>query len=665
VTGSIEPFLWFGGGTFGPAERGDEPAGETVLAYLARNDVSVVVTDNAATVEEAGGDLDHQLAAAADAGVDVLLNAGMVPGPDQSKAYTDRELIEDEATMEAFLEPLRETARVYETYYPEGRLLLWHEAPIMGNWTGDSYAERAESVVEYGPAIFAAQKRAVREVSPDLDVAVFPHDIPMAPPERSTAPICERLFEGLAARDATPDFVFVDSYRSHHEWAAGCEPSNEFVHEMLANVTRHADVPVYYLGETHTDNNHYTPSKGALEGNVRAALDAGVEGYGWYSRGRYHRTSDRCYDPFVPNTGTVAEDQFTTLTGSRDRLLWATLLAIERRPEFDPEERFDLWVHGRDFEFHEHRLSVRDSEGDWELLGDVSGYADGDNPYAGADRTRVSVFHALDRSLLEGGLEVRVESRGDGDLLGLYAVPHLEPGLYLTEPEATTLLADGTDLDRFLMGGWDGSLTLSEGDHSEVTVDTAGDAADPVELVYPEQAAAYRRMIDLEDTESVRECFDLWVWGSDLDGLSATVGGESVDRFADPLPAEKFGETEAVVYRGLRAEEFLHAHPGGHYVDLALGADDRATIRGVYAMPCGGARNFRGDAEVAATVAADYEEGAGQIEGFALGRQTWPRGATAGRGDAVETWVHVPNRRAVGGRPEGGTGAADGMLHGR
>ncbi|MFB6217752.1 MAG: hypothetical protein ABEH77_01010 [Halobacteriaceae archaeon] len=82
-------------------------------------------------------------------------------------------------------------------------------------------------------------------------------------------------------------------------------------------------------------------------------------------------------------------------------------------------------------------------------------------------------------------------------------------------------------------------------------------------------------------------------------------------------------------------------------------------------MPCGGGRNFRGDDEVARVLERDYRGAAGQVEGFALGRQTWPGGATAAPGDPVETWLHVPNRRAVGGRPEGGTGAADGMLDGR
>ncbi|MFB6217753.1 MAG: hypothetical protein ABEH77_01015 [Halobacteriaceae archaeon] len=551
------PFLWFGGGSIGPTHDPDEPAAESVLAYLARNGVAVAVTDLAATAGEAGGAaFEAKLAAAREAGVEVLVNAGMVPSEDQSASYTDRELAGDEAAMAAFLDPLRETARVYADYYPRGRLLVWHEAPIMGNWSGDSYAERADSVAEHGPAIFAAQKRAVREVAPDLDVGVFPHDIPVAPPSHSTAPVCERLFAGFDERGERPDFVFLDSYRSHHEWAAGCEPADEFVRATVENVREHADAPVFYLGEAHTDNNQYTPSRDALLGNLRAALAAGVEGYGWYSRGQYHRTSDRCYAPFVPDEGAVVDEQFTTLTGSRDRLLWANELVLNGAR--DGGERVDLWVYGHDLDFHEHRLDVR-RDGEWTFLADISGYADGDNPYSGGGRHRVCAVHALDRSLLTDGLDVRLRSRGAATLEGVYALPHLTPGLYLTEPEATAVVEAGR-VGEVALGAWEGSARLAAGGERAVSLDAADPSVGPVEFRYPEQAGAYERVAG--DERPPRERFDLWVWGRDLDGLDVTVAGEPAARFAAPLPAERFAETEAVVYRSLPRER-LAPHPGG------------------------------------------------------------------------------------------------------
>ena len=642
-THAFRNHVWIGGGGFNT-----EDFERNLLAFLERNDFSVVLTDYSVDPETAGDDVRDQLELFHDRGIDVWLGAGIIPGreeiSDWSESYTDRDLLEDDETMDRFLDVHRRVAQLYAEYYPQGKLILWHEEPTRCNWTGDTRAERAESMAEYGPPIFAEQKRAVEEVAPDLDVGIFPHWTVMPDPEHTTVSNCEELYSGMKEVGALPDFTYVDAYRGYYEWAAGYEPTNEFLASIVSNIKTHSEGrPVYFLGECHTINNYYTPSKAAILGNLHATLGEGVESAGWYIRSNYRRTSERSFDPFLPTTGDVDENQFNSFTGARDRLLWSNLLLIEEREDFRREDAFDLWVYGEDFDFYEHGVSLQTADGDWEFLGDVSGYADGDTEYSGGGRDRVYSFHALerDRFLADGELTVRVESDGEATLESVYAMPYFDTGAYVTEPEATKLVKDSdVDVGAYALGAAKPSTDLAAETEHTVTVPASGSGGDPAELAFPEQTETYAKLADSDRSWGVRERFDLWVYGRNLSDVSVALQGESVDAHADRQPSDAFaGDAEAVVFRELD-RDLPSSHAGGEYLDVDVEGDGE--LLGVYAMPAGGARNFRPDQAVAETVERDYQR-AGQIENFCIGHQTYADGHSL----PAETWLHIPNRRTV------------------
>jgi len=633
--------VWIGGGGFATEEFE-----RNLLAFLQRHDFSVVLTDYTVDPETAGGDVRDQLETFHERSIDVWLGAGVIPGRGVvtlSESYTDRELLEDEETMERFLAAHRQVARTYAEFFPEGKMILWHEEPTRSSWTGETRAERAESMAEYGPPIFAEQKRAIQSVAPDVDVGIFPHWTVMPEPEHAAFSNCEALFAGMEEAGMYPDFTYVDAYRGYYEWAAGYEPTNDFLANIVSNIKEHSGGrPVYYLGEAHTINNNYTPSKAAILGNLRATLGEGVESAGWYIRSNYRPTSERSYDPFVPNVGDLDERQFTSFTGSRDRLLWANLFLVEEREDFRAEEAFDLWLYGEDLDFYDHSVSARTADGDWEFLGDVSGYPDGDTPYSGGGRDRVCAFHALDRErfLAGGELELRVDSRGEATLHSVYAMPYFDTGVYRTEPQATALVADG-EAGAYALGEANPAADLAAGTEQMVTVDVAGSGGDLVDLVYPEQGDTYEALTDPGWTD--RDRFDLWVYGRELEAVSVALDDDPVDDSADPRPADAFdGDGRAVVYRGLDRER-LRPHAGGEYLDVRV--EGGGELRGIYAMPAGGARNFSPDPAVAATVETDYGR-AGQIQNFCLGHQTFAGGHEL----PAETWLHVSNRWAMASR---------------
>lgn len=645
-THSFRNHVWIGGGGFNTEEFE-----RNLLAFLERHDFSVVLTDYSIDPETAGEDVREQLELFHDRGIDVWLSAGIIPGREEirdwTESYTDRDLLEDDATMERFLDVHRRIAELYAEYFPAGKLILWHEEPTRSNWTGDTRAERAQSMAEYGPPIFAEQKRAIEEVAPDLDVGIFPHWTVMPDREHTTVSNCEALFAGMKEEGTLPDFTYVDAYRGYYEWAAGYEPTNEFLANIVSNIKTHSEGrPVYFLGEAHTINNNHTPSKQGILGNLHATLGEGVESAGWYIRSNYRHTSERSYDPFLPTTEEVDEEQFNSFTGARDRLLWANLLLIEERADFQREKAFDLWICGHDFNFYEHTVSLRTADGDWEFIGDVSGYVDGDNRYSGGDRNRVCIFHALDRDrfLSDGELTAKVESDGEATLESVYTMPYFDTGVYLTEPEAMTLVDDpDLNVDSYALGKADSSTALAAGTENTVTMPVSELGGDPTELVFAEQADMYAELAESESGWGTRERFDLWVYGQDLTDVSVDLQEENIDGYADRQPADVFaGGKDAVVYRDLDRER-MSSHAGGEYLDVRVEGDGE--LLGVYAMPAGGARNFRPDRAVAETIERDYER-AGQIENFCMGHQTY----ADGRRLPAETWLHVPNRRAVASR---------------
>lgn len=650
----FDPHLYVGPGYSDAAYR------RNVLPYVARHDMAIVLNDYSVDPETAGDDVRDRLREASERDVDVWLGTGLLPDEDDvedpSLATSDADLVADDS-MERFEAVHRRVADTYAEFYPEGRVILWHEMPYMGNWAGDTYEEKGESAVENGPAVFEAQKDAIREASGDLSVGVFPHWPVVPDSDHTEVPVFERLLGRMADRGVLPDFTYFDYYRGYYEWSAGYEACNEWLDAAVTNVKDHTgDRPVYCLCQAHTINNHYTPSKQAIVGNVRAALGAGVDALGWYSRSAYRSTRDRNFDPFVPNVGTVDEDQFTSFTGSRDRLQYACMYMLEQRAAFAPDERFDLWVYGHDFDFYENAVSLRTAEGDWEFVGDVSGYADGDNPYSGGDRERACIVHALDRDryLDDGELQVRVEGRETGDgatLAGVAAVPYVEAGLYRTELDATGHFQNGDPTERFALGTWRGERDVAPDDQVTVSCPVADPDRRLRAVVYPGYRDAYERMARIEAEDSAREYFDLWVYGTDLGGLHVAAGDDGLAEYRDSSEPESADGTEAVAYRGLQRERFLQSAAGGQYLDLRFTADDAVALFGAYAMPCGGTANFASDTAVAEVLDRDYGEAGGQVQTFALGNATWPEGVRVDADAPFEAWVHVPNRRAIS-RPE-------------
>lgn len=641
--------IWVGGGDFKT-----DAFRRNLLPFVERHDFTLTLTDYSMDPDVAGVERRPVLEMLADRGIDVWLGSGIIPGghggPNDGPVFTDEDLLSDPDAMEHFLTCIRQAATTYEELYPGGKFVLMHEEPIMSNWAGDTYDERAEQMVENGPELFARMKDAVDDVAPSLDVGFFPHDIVMADADHSTIPCCERMMPKLEELGALPDFTYVDSYRGWYEWATGHEPYNEFVESILSNLKEYTHGrPVYYLGAAHSINNNYTPSKQGIVGNLQTTLDNDVDGAGWYFRTKYKHTSERNYDPFVPNEGEIDDQsRFTSFTGSRDRLLFANLMLVERRSDFDPDDRFDLWVYGEDFDFYEHGLSLRTADGDWEFVGDFNGYNDGDTPYAGDGRRKASIFHALerDRFLDDGELTVRIEGGGDGgELEAIRVMPYAESDVYITELDATEFVETGVAADAAL-GTWDGSEPLVPGESVEASIPISAGDRTVADVVRRDQPEAFERMRTLEAEGSTRDYFDLWVYGDDLAGLETTADGTNLRDYADDAAAETFdGGVRAVVYRGLSKDEFLEPHAGGQFLDLGLDGD-WGEVSAVFAMPCHGATAFKSDREAAATVERDYE-GAGQIETFALGHQTWPDGVSLA--DGIETWLHVTNRRSVGG----------------
>lgn len=215
-----------------------------------------------------------------------------------------RALTTDEDVMDEHLHELEEVIRVYAEYYPEGRVFAWHEAPLFGGWEGDTLAEMTDDVLEHGPEIFRAQKTRINDIAPELDVGIFVHHLFLPSSDHTDEPLFEKLAGRLADLDSMPDFTYIDMYRGYYEWEADYKGVNDYLAAIIENVSDQMEGrPIHYLGEAYTINNHYTPSKQAIVGNFRTALEAGVDGYGWYVRGSQRDTHERCYNPFLPNKG--------------------------------------------------------------------------------------------------------------------------------------------------------------------------------------------------------------------------------------------------------------------------------------------------------------------------------------------------------------------------
>lgn len=427
-------FLWI----FGKLYQ-DPATYENLLAFAKRHDLFLILAPASVTedqVESSG--LEEALRRAKEHGLAAWLNTGVFRAKD---GWPTAEVILNTPEWRAkYKRQLQEIVAVYLAHYPRGHLILGHEDPLFSNWP----AEDTTSLKRYGAEMFRLQRDAVKELDPDARVALFllPSTI------RDVYPV---IMPDLKAARALPDFNLIDKYRGYGDPRLGLEENDERTRQLIhlaKSLT--GGSPVYFLGQDHTINTGYTPSRRAILGNLDAALDAGVAGMGWYIRTRHVKTSDvstlgRTVEPFLPTVGEVDKARYSTFTGDRDRFMYAYLATFESQRLLVPEERFDLWIHGADLDLHEARVYLKTTDGEWEFVGDIGSYVGGDNPYSLDGRTGAVIFHALrrDRFVRQGTVEAKVVARGESDGLeirGVYAVPYAETAAYVTEADAASRL---------------------------------------------------------------------------------------------------------------------------------------------------------------------------------------------------------------------------------
>jgi len=586
-------FLWMYGDVLA-----DERRRANHFAFARRHDLAVVVLIRSANLDSRGGLFRRALEEATAAGLDVWIRVGLLTD------VTAKGFVEDADARERHLDRLHEVCRIYDDLTDDGRVILWEEAPVFGQWVaGGEWNDAAvENMLEYGPRIYAAQKRTVVEATTDREVGIFchfPYVVDSKKPE-----VFRTLTDRIDDLGASPDFAFTDFYRGWYEKDVGPAVADDAVRSLVENAgAALGGKPVFYLGQTHTVNPKHTPSKQSIRSNLRASLDAGAAGLGWYVRGSYVPT-EQGFDPFVPNApGATFEGPVATDTVARDRFLYAWLSTLSTRPAFDPADRFDLWLRGDELSFYDRRLSGRDSEG-WTFLHDVDGYADGDYPYGGGPDGNVAIVRGLrrDRWLDGDTLALRIASDQAADettLRDALAMP-CDPDAYVAEHEAASLLAGDSRVERFSLGSSDEQVPLAPGGTRRLEVPI--ERPDPPSLHglrHPESLDAIR---DLQAAESGgefdrRNRFDLWVHGSGLSGRETLPGiedGAGVPKSpADESVTAVSSDSVALCY-GLRRDRFLDDG-----LRLAT-AETEPAVRRAYAMPYAGSETFRSAGEAAA-----------------------------------------------------------------
>ena len=598
---------------------------DSLLAFAGRHDLAALFAYPDATGKDVAADLAAPLDAATERGVEAWLNVGVLTD------LTPEEFVTDSEKRERHLAGLRAAARAYRRRFPTGRIVLWQEAPVGGTWVpGGAWNDAAVANLErHGSEIFAAQKRAIAGVAPDVDAGIFvhfPYIIESRRPETF-----ETVISGLRDRGATPEFAFVDFYRGWYEKDVGPEKANAAIRSLIANA-RAGVGEVLYLGQSHTINPHHTPSKGAIRMDLRAS--GAADGRGWYARTAYTET-ERGFDPFVPNRDVaIARDgRANTVTVARDRYLYAYASLLAARQDFDSEDRFDCWVHTRNVGFHDRRLSLRTAEDDWEPVGRLGGYVPS-VPYSSAEH--VLVFRALDRDrFLDGGtLAGRIEPIADGgsaadaradsttrpELVSVSAVP-FDVGAFVPEYEAKVLLND-SGFGAVCLGRVAMDITLRpEGSAGfRVPIDRP-DARGLYSLLYSDHQAQRRRLAAFESRNGfdLSETFDCWVLLDEpvekpADALFVQNGGSRGDRrggnyartpLADASVARSVSPTCVVLY-GLDRDSLL---PRSADESLIVGVDrEDTTVERAYAMPYFGSDNLVTAARARSLIAADPEE---------------------------------------------------------
>jgi len=537
-------FVWLSGSLLS-----DEPIRRNLLAFAARRDLAAILAIPDPKAPGAIENLRGGLATAERLGVPAWLHAGVLTDVTADEFAASRD------ARERNLSGIRRAVEAYSEFEPGGKLIPWQEAPVMGGWSDEKWDDEAVANLRtYGPAVFAAQRRAAREADPDIDVGVFvhfPYVVDSKQPE-----VFARLLDDLHRQGTPPDFAFADYYRGWYEKDVGPEPANDAVRSLVSNAKaglRGGDV--YYMGQSHTINPGHTPSRQSLRMDHRAALDAGADGVGWYARTAYVPT-EQGFDPLVPNSeGSAAAGRrrASTFTVARDRFRYAWAATAEARAAMGDTgaapggtsdgtapargdgapDRFDLWLRCPDAGFYDHRVRLRSGgdDGSWRFVGDVGTYLDGAAPYADAG---AESLRALDREryLGDGRLDVEIETGADADATPLVeaAVVTTDSGAYLTDADVAAAMASGEHaaaaLGRERVDG-----QLAPGETVQFSIPVEADAGGSVDaLLGEERASLRRRLADAEAAEAETpivpgERFDLWVLGSDLPAVE-TVGAE-------------------------------------------------------------------------------------------------------------------------------------------
>ncbi|EMA40203.1 hypothetical protein [Halococcus hamelinensis] len=573
----------------------DERVRENLFAFAGRHDLAVVIAKADAGIADIPA-LEAAFTVAESHGVEAWINVGVLKSLDATA------FVADAGARRRHLDGLAAVVASYAESFPTGRVVLWQEAPVGGRWveSGDWNDQAVSNLERFGPRIFAAQRERVAEVAPEVDIGVFVH-FPYLVDGKQPKTFAG-LADGLRARGALPDFTFTDFYRGWYAKDVGPEPASRAVESLVTNARTATDGrPVTFLGQAHTIDPRYTPSKQDVWMDLRAALGAGAEGVGWYARTAYTPT-ERGFDPLLPNHGPAARDgpHASTLTFARDRYQYAyAALRSKRRHEGtgSGDDPVDLWLVGRGFSFYDHRLSVRTRDDGWTFLGDFDGYLDGNYPY-GRDGRSVSIFRGLPRERFapDGRLECRVKTRprSDGAHLSAALAMPTNVACFLTEGAAAA--ADDRDLEPFSAGHATVDEPLTAGGSTSVALDlTAPDQ--PMEmLAFPNHRTQRRRLRRLEShAEFVpAKAFDLWIRtegaNDAIDPNALSLVGNSGARKLGEASTTVSTAPEGSVFYGLSREGLGH-EDGSPSLELAGDARDR--VASAYAMPYAGLVAFR------------------------------------------------------------------------
>lgn len=464
---TTDVFMWTGASNFLPE---DSLLFRTKLAFAERQGIIPYESGIHDSTE-----LRRFLRACREAGIE---RSWIEIGPNDG--ITAEAFATDSSARAATMERFRALARAYKAHEPKSaHITIFDEAPLgaFDPSPGTGYEQRVAAFREHGPTAFAQMYRALKEEMPAASVGVFLHHPHNASPEMAGAhTFVDSFMAATEAKDATPDFIYSDVYRGYFNRGYGVEATNEYITDVVAHtneVARRYDAEAHHLGQTHTIKLGYTPSRWEIDTNVRAMLKGNPDGVGWYwpNYASTNRTEgpdgtpaqpegyDVSFDPFIPNSWGKTGPSGSLFATSRDRFVYSYLRIQEATGRLTPENRFDLWLYGHDFDHAEHKVYVRSPDAsDWTFLGTVNpqrdrdayvGQARAEHVYSYDDKWHAVVFHGLTRDAHLGAeasgprLEMKVTNLegSDGARLGAaYALPYRATRHYATEEKATRLI---------------------------------------------------------------------------------------------------------------------------------------------------------------------------------------------------------------------------------